>query len=336
VKRIARGRGSGGGLVVGVTGATSGVGLAVAERLAAHREVGDVRRIDVDRSRLSKALRGVDTLVHLATSYDVRLPTAERRARNVDGTAVVIEAARTAGVRSLVLVTSAEVYGALPDNPVPLAEDAPVRAAAGDDLVGDLVEVERLAAEADGLAVAVLRPAALVGAAEGVYEGSLLRQLAAPRLLAARGTEPLWQLCHVQDLVRAIETTVVAGLSGPLPVACDGWLGQSAVERIARKRRVEMPVTVALDTAARLHRLGAAGGSPRDLEHLLGPVVVASDHLRAAGWAPSWTNEEALRAQLAAGGREGRAGAYTAAGATVALIGTAALVRRTRRRRRGL
>jgi hypothetical protein len=92
-----------------------------------------------------------------------------------------------------------------------------------------------------------------------------------------------------------------------------------------------------MGTAERLHRLGVSAASPRELEHLLAPVVVGSTRLRAAGWSPVWTNESALRAHLADRARTtGRSGAYTAAGATVALLGTAALVRQARRRRRGL
>jgi nucleoside-diphosphate-sugar epimerase len=218
-----------------------------------------------------------------------------------------------------------------------LPDDAPVLARPGDDLRGDHVEMERLAAAASGVAVAIVRPATLVGAHLGAsYDGALLRHLSAPRLLAARGTEPLWQLCHVDDLLRAIELVVTAGLSGPLPVACDGFLPQSTVEQLAGKRRVELPVSVALGTAERLHRLGVSTSSPRELDHLLGPVVVACDRLRAAGWAPLWSNESALTAHLADRSRGGaRTGAYTAAGATVALLGTAALVRQARRRRRG-
>jgi hypothetical protein len=75
--------------------------------------------------------------------------------------------------------------------------------------------------------------------------------------------------------------------------------------------------------------------SPRELDHLLAPIVVASERLRAAGWTPLWTNESALAAHLAERTSAGvRTGAYTAAGATVALLGTAALVRQARRRRR--
>ena len=68
------------------------------------------------------------------------------------------------------------------------------------------------------------------------------------------------------------------------------------------------------------------------------PSITPADivPLHAAGWTPQWTNDAALRSHLAEGGPGGRAGAYTAAGATVALLGTAALVRQARRRRRGL
>jgi len=338
--------------VVAVTGAGEGLGRALTERLARRTELAAVvgidttvgridgvvwRRGDVRDPLLRQWLAGAGTVVHLATTYDAALDPVERRARNVRGTAAVIEAARAAGVRRLVLVTSADVYGAAPANPVPLPDDHPLGALPGLDLLGDHVEMERLAA-ASGLEVAVLRPAALVGGALGpAYDGGLLRQLAAPRLLAPRGAEPLWQLCHTDDLLVALELVVTLGLSGPLPVAADGSLPQSVVERIAGRRRVELPASVALSTAERLHRLGVSTAAPRELDHLLGPVVVGSTRLRAAGWRPAWTNEAALRAHLAERARsEGRGGSYTAAGATVALLGTAALVRRSRRRRRGL
>ena len=340
------------GPVIAVTGAATGLGRAVLERLAQRNDLGGLVAIDTVRVRLEGVvwrsadvrdpllrarLEGVDTVVHLATTHDVRRDRHERRALNVRGTAALLDAARAAGAGGVVLVTSAEVYGAVPGNPVPLPDTAPVRALPGDDLLGDHVEMEELAAAATGVAVAVLRPATLVGAGIGsAYDGALLRQLAAPRLLAARGSEPLWQLCHSDDLVAAIETAVCGGLSGPLPVGSDGWLPQSAVERLAGKRRVELPASVALSTAERLHRLGVTASSPRELDHLVAPTIVASERLREAGWSPGWTNEAALIAYLSDGARsEVRTGAYTAAGATVALLGTAALVRQARRRRHG-
>jgi nucleoside-diphosphate-sugar epimerase len=208
-------------------------------------------------------------------------------------------------------------------------------------LVADWLEVERLAdhARRTGLDVVVLRPAALVGLGPQ-DDAAVLRQLASPRLLAVRGIEPLWQLCHADDLLTALELALTARLRGPCTVACEGWLRQSEVERLAGRRRLELPAAVALSTAERLHRLGVSAGSPSELDALLAPVVVDAARLRAAGWVPQWTNEAALRVHLedvqpAAATRVGAgATAAGAAGAVVALVGAAALVRRARRRRR--
>jgi nucleoside-diphosphate-sugar epimerase len=339
---------------VAVTGAGGGLGSALVQQLARRDDLGGLigidpvpvstdgvtwRAGDVRDRLLAERLAGATTVVHLATTYDVGLEGDVRRAVNVRGTAALLEAARTAGVVRVVLVTSAEVYGAVPGMPVPLPDGAPLRAEPDGGLLGDHVEVERLADHATrtGLELTVLRPATLVGGALGAaYDGMMLRQLSSPRLLAVRGIEPLWQLCHTDDLVAALELAAVGAVSGPVTVGCDGYLPQSVVEELAGKRRLALPAGVAVSTAERLHRLGVTTGSPRELDHLQAPLVVGSDRLRAAGWAPVWTNEAALLAHLAGRTGDSRAAAYTAAGATVALLGTAALVRQTRRRRRGL
>ncbi|MFN2539862.1 MAG: NAD-dependent epimerase/dehydratase family protein [Mycobacteriales bacterium] len=339
--------------VVAVTGAAHGLGRALVERLAARDDLAGLigvdstpagvdgvvsRPVDVRDPLLVTRLLGATTVVHLATSYDVTLPAATRRALNVRGTAHVLEAAREVGAARVVLCTSADVYGTRPDNPVPLPDDAPLAGEAEEvSLTGDHLEVERLAADAErsGLAVTVLRPATLVGLGPA-YDGQLLRQLSAPRLLAVRGIEPLWQLCHLDDLVEALELAALGVVTGRLGVACDGALPQVVVEQLTGRRRLELPAAVAFSTAERLHKAGLTSSSPRELDHLLGPLVLGCDGLLGAGWRPAWTNEDALLVHLSARGSDSpRGSAMTAAGATVALLGTAALVRQARRRRHG-
>ena len=103
--------------------------------------------------------------------------------------------------------------------------------------------------------------------------------------------------------------------------------------------------SLALGTAARLHRLGLTPAPAGDLAYTMYPWVVSGSRLHEAGWRPVHTNEEVLGELLeqvsgnhAVAGRRlgGRDAATTlgAAGATVALVGTAALVRRARKRRR--
>jgi len=114
---------------------------------------------------------------------------------------------------------------------------------------------------------------------------------------------------------------------------------------VTGKRHIELPSSVAFGTAERLHRLGVTPAGSSDLQFLVHPWVVDPTRLAKAGWRAAYDNESALAVavaesagRLAIGGhRLGRrdAAAGAAVGATVALVGTAALVRRARRRRHG-
>lgn len=330
----ARRRGEPGGVVV--TGASRLAG-SLADALAADVPVRQLAHPELDAGRLAAALSGAGTVVHLAASRDPTVPAAVRAA-DLAGTAVLLEAARAAGVRRVVLVTSTEVHRGRPGR-VPMPESSPVAPRDDQSLVGSWTEVERLAdhARRTGVDVVVARPAALAGAGPEAA-GGLLRSLAAPRLLAVRAVEPLWQLCHVDDLVTGLALAARGAVRRTFAVASAGWLTQTEVERLSGRRRLELPAAVVLSTAERLHRLGVAPGAAAGLDALTAPVVVDPARLRAAGWTPQWTAQEALLAHLdqvpGAVGEWTTAYAASTAGATAAVLGTAALVRRARRRRR--
>lgn len=372
----ARRRGPARGPVVAVTGAAHGIGEILVRGLAASGQIkkviaidtirGDVpevtwRLADVRDQILEERLAGVDVVVHLSADAGFDVDHPDSLGASVRGAANVLNAAPKAGVKHVVLVTSAMVYGAHADNPVPLPEDAELRATADSAWLGDLLEIERLAAQAPrthpGLRVTVLRPAALVG---GGVDTILTRHFEAPRLLAVKGAHTCWQFCHVDDLLSAIELVCIGGVPASetgtdagaetkghlvVGVGSDGWLEQEDVERVTGKRHIELPSSVAFGTAERLHRLGVTPAGSSDLQFLVHPWVVDTSRLVAAGWRPGYDNATALgvaiaesSGRLAIGGhRLGRrdAAAGAAVGATVALVGTAALVRRARRRRHG-
>ncbi|WP_431774926.1 NAD-dependent epimerase/dehydratase family protein [Streptomyces cucumeris] len=345
--------------VVAVTGAASGPGALLTQRLTESDEIKQVLAIDERRGEVSEAhwhvldvrdpviadkLRGADVVVHLAVDLDLGTDATARTAYNVRGTQTVLTAAAAAGVRRVVLCTSAMVYGALAENDVPLAEDAELRATAEATGVGDLLEIERLGERAPrahpGLNVTVVRPTILVGGTDT----ALTRYFESPRLLVVAGSRPTWQFCHVEDLVSALEYAALEKVEGELAVGCDGWLEQEEVEELSGIRRMELPSAVALGAASRLHRLGLTPSPAGDLAYTMHPWAVSGSRLHAAGWRPKWTNEEVLAELLeevagrhtVAGRRLGRKDATTlgAAGATVALVGTAAIVRRARKARR--
>jgi nucleoside-diphosphate-sugar epimerase len=347
---------------VAVTGAARGLGRAVAARLAGNpgvrrtvtlgSERTDVpgavfRQADVCDPALADRLGDVDIVIHADLDTSLETAPAARSDWNVRGTQTVLTSAAAAAVGRVVLVTSAMVYGAYPDNPVPLPEDAPLRAVPDGSLVGDYLEIERLAERAPkahpGLAVTVVRHAALTGpGADTVFT----RHFEAPRLLVVKDTEPCWQFCHIDDLAAALVCAALGSVDGPLTAASDGWLSQQEVEEISGIRRMELPESLAVGAAERLHRLHLTPAPATDLQYVMHPWAVSTERLKAAGWTPAHTNVEAFDALLheveghhaALARRLGKKDAATtlgAAGATVALVGTAALVRRARKKRRG-
>ncbi|PRX65618.1 nucleoside-diphosphate-sugar epimerase [Nonomuraea fuscirosea] len=345
--------------VVAVTGAASGLGREVLVKLvssadfrrvvAIDEERGDVqeatwRVIDVRDPLLANRISDIDVLIHLAGDYAVDSDPGERRAYNLRAAQTVLTACAAARVRRVVLVTSAMVYGAAPDNEVPLPEDAPVAAEPDTGVVGDFLEIESLVRRSlrshPGVEVTVLRPAAVVG--PGV-DTVLTRHFESPRLLTVKGCSPHWQFCHIDDLVSALELAARGVVSGVLAVGSDGWLEQEQVEELSGIRSLELPAGLTFGTAQRLHRLGVTPAPATDLHYVVYPWVVDCAVLREAGWKPAWTNEAALQQLMEL--RENRTtvvgrrlpvkeATLTAAGATVAVIGTAAIVRQVRRKRR--
>jgi nucleoside-diphosphate-sugar epimerase len=305
------------------------------------------RVVDTAGPAVATELAGVDVLVWVATCTDLAQAlahrSADRRSALLRTARALVLGASAAGVRHVVVVTSAEVYGAHPDNAVPLPEDAPRRAVTDDGFVGDLLAVETLVEENrqhhPDVRFTLLRPAALVGA--GV-DTALTRYFEAPRLLAVKGGSPAWQLCHVDDLASAVVHVVTQNLDGrsALTVGCDGALTLRELERLTDMRRIEVGATTATNLAAQLHRVGVLPVPASELAYVTHPWIVGSATLRARGWHPAYDNGtclgvllDAIAGRHAVGGRrvDRRDAALGAASAAVALGATAAVLRRARR-----
>ncbi|MER7353347.1 MULTISPECIES: NAD-dependent epimerase/dehydratase family protein [Nonomuraea] len=345
--------------VVAVTGASSGIGRELVAKLATNADFrrvvaideqrGDVqdvtwRVIDVRDPLLANRISDIDVLVHLAGDYALDSDPGERRAYNLRAAQTVLTASAAARVRRVVLVTSAMVYGAAPENDVPLPEDSAVAAEPDTGVVGDYLEIEALVRRAarshPGLEVTVVRPAAIVG--PGI-DTVITRHFESPRLLTVKGCTPRWQFCHVDDLLSALELAARGVVTGVVAVGSEGWLEQEQVEELSGIRGFELPAGLTFGTAQRLHRLGITPAPATDLHYVVYPWVVDCANLREAGWKPAWSNEAALEQLLEL--RENRTtvvgrrlpvkeATLTAAGATVAVIGTAAIVRQVRKKRR--
>jgi nucleoside-diphosphate-sugar epimerase len=215
----------------------------------------------------------------------------------------VLDAASAVGIEHVVLLSSATAYGAWANNPVPLTEDAPLRPNPGVRFAAEKAEVERVAAEwrddHPGATVAVLRPTVTVGDEDTDW---LTRALTRATPIPLTEDEPPAQLLDIEDLAAAVDLARRARLDGPRNVAPDGWVdGDTARALAGGSARLRLPERLAVRVAGWRWRWGASPTPPALLPYTVFPWVVANDRLRADGWTPSATNEEAFVAGHRAG-----------------------------------
>ncbi|HSK36364.1 MAG TPA: hypothetical protein VLA80_06480, partial [Actinomycetota bacterium] len=201
------------------------------------------------------ALAGVDTLVLFPLIDAADRNEDGRRARVLEGTRRSLEAA--AGAATVVLGSSGVVYGAHPDNPVPIPETQPTRPNPEFPAAGVLAESEQVALAA-GHRVVVLRGAGVWAPAWGTF---LARSLMAPAMVGVRGQDPPLQCLAPDDAVAALALATTGRLRGVYNVAPDDWVGATDAARAAGRRRLEVPQRVAQSTAERLWQAGMSAAT---------------------------------------------------------------------------
>jgi nucleoside-diphosphate-sugar epimerase len=141
---------------------------------------------------------------------------------------------------------------------------------------------------------------------------------------------------HVDDLVAALELVIREDHPGTFNVASDGWLTHEEA-RALLPRAVVPPFRAhtlerVLDAT---WSIGVGEIPPGVVPYLVHPWVITNDRLRALGWHPEHTNEQAILDGVASLPVPRRTPAIAfaagaAAGAAIAAWATARSVRRAR------
>ncbi len=202
-----------------VTGASGFLGRAVA---AAVRDAGhEVRTFQrrpsgvdgvsdslgtmTDAAAVARAVDGVEAVVHLAAKVSLAGDPADFERVNVEGTRMLLAAARAAGVSRFVFVSSPSVAhtgssisgdGAAPASPAQARGDyARTKAAA---------ELLALAADASGFAVVAVRPHLVWGPGDTQLVGRIVDRAARGRLPLLDSGAALIDSCYVDNAASAM------------------------------------------------------------------------------------------------------------------------------------
>ena len=128
-----------------VTGISGNLGRALAKLLHTETQVigldrrpfhgrpKDIahHRLDIRKAKVEDVFRQrrPEALIHMGIVHDPRVPRSEAHSFNVVGTHKILEWCERHGVRKVVVLSSANVYGPRPDNSNFLPEETPLMAA---------------------------------------------------------------------------------------------------------------------------------------------------------------------------------------------------------------
>jgi len=178
------------------------------------RSVEEVRGDVRDRGAAARLVEGADVLVHAAAALPIQAKREAIWSANVGGTENVLAAARDAGVRRVVFISSTAVYGVPEKHPI--VEDDSLAGVGhyGESKIAAEEVCRRFAA--GGLEVVVIRPKTFIGPERlGVFEilFDWIREGRRIYVLGKGGNR--YQLLAVEDLVDAIvAASERSGVSG--------------------------------------------------------------------------------------------------------------------------
>jgi UDP-glucose 4-epimerase len=268
---------------------------------------GDVR----DRASIKGLLEREkpDSLVHLAFLLDPIHDEARMYDIDVNGTQAVLWAASEAGIQHVLVASSASAYGAFPDNPLPIAEDWPVRGQPDFSYACHKAEADRVcqlwAADHPDRVMTIIRPAVVYGPNVNNY---LWRTWETnPFMPILDGVEQVFQTIHEDDVVSGITGLLDAKAPGAFNFGADGMMTwREGCELTGVKAR-----EISFKNAYRLSKwswrlhLPNSESPAGSLSFLRYPWVVSNEKLKATvGWEPRYDTRETFLETIRAKGLE--------------------------------
>ena len=289
-----------------LTGCNAHLAQALLPKLCNHADIVSVIGIDVHAPRfhhqkfsfltmdvrdagVAGIMPGCDALIHLAfVVLRGKMSIANMRSVNIIATQQIFDAATAAGISRLIHLSSAAVYGSGEN----LAEGAPPHPLPNFLYALHKTELEAWLETHHPSAIR-LRPHIILGPHAQALLKRLIRQ---PAYIRLPDPQPLLQVVHEDDVVRAIVASLFANVSGPFNLA--------AVEPVSFKQIIQqhhalslpVPLTLAQATLNASLKLFGIGGEPAWLAGIGKSLTLNCDRAKTQlNWQPEFSAAATIR-----------------------------------------
>jgi dihydroflavonol-4-reductase len=159
-----------------------------------------------NRSSLLKGMEGCDSVINIAAHYTFWEPDKSIYSKvNIDGTKNVMECALESGIKKIVQVSTAGIYGKPKDDP--FTEESPVGPIQYSEYFRTKYEAEKIVwnlSKQNGLPVVVIYPVCVIGPGDTKASGRYLRDLINRKLPATIFNNHTFSFVYVKDVAQAI------------------------------------------------------------------------------------------------------------------------------------
>lgn len=294
-----------------VTGISGTVGRLLVQRLREtnhiigidRREMPGLRRnirfyaLDLRRNRCESIFRkrDIDAIVHLNVSHDFGQAQHELHSFNVLGTQRLLDYASRYGVRKFIFLSTANVYGARPENPQFLTEEAPLMGGETFSEMRSLItadmQVTTFFWRKPDVETVVLRPCHIVG----TVKNGPMAYLSMKRIPVIMGFDPMVQVIHETDVVEALISALQPGIRGVFNIAGQSAAPLRTMLGYMGRRPVALPYALLARMARRAWHSGMFYGPPAELDFLRYTCLVDDSRARSElGFAPGLSLADTL------------------------------------------
>lgn len=196
------------------------------------------------RSQRYDAVLHLGRLSHSSTDSN---QLAKRLELSVMGTSRILEMCLRAEVQKVVVLSTFHVYGALPDNPVFISEDAPLQASIRHPELRDVVEMDQICTNwmwkyQNQLSTVVLRPCNIIGTQ---IQNAMSRYLTSSMALRPIDYNPFFQFIHEFDMAQVLAHSLTTLPTGTYNVAGSDFVSlREALDTVGSKG-IPFPITLA-------------------------------------------------------------------------------------------
>ena len=296
-----------------ITGISGGIARALAKELLhlGHKVLGVDRRpwpdapsgiqlfnADIRKRPAEDIFRHhrPEAVIHMATVTHLTAHQEERYRINLGGTQTIFEHCHNYEVKQAIFIGRHTVYGAAADAPLYRTEAEPPLATATYPALADLVAADLFAGSAlwryPQLDTAVLRLAYTLGPSMRGTLASFLGESRGHRVPTIMGFDPLFQVMHEDDAVRAIIASLNAKLRGVYNVAGPTPLPLSVLCKSTNRTQIPLPEPLYTVITRSLNLTSLPSSAIRHIKY---PVVIQDRSFRElTGYQPSIDQESLL------------------------------------------